>query len=190
MKGGNYMISKFFKLSLFVSSYIPVFIMIFLANLKDFSIKSIRNLWSTNSVFWEMLIVITIFSFFMIFSWLSFMKKEYKESSKEGIAIDNLELKDSEILNFFVTFIIPILSLKPNSSPSIIMNLILVIIEAIYVVSNNAVYYNVLLLLMGYHIYTFGDKKIMISKLKKSDIKFENRKPKQIGTTNIYYLRK
>ena len=70
------------------------------------------------------------------------------------------------------------------------MNLILVIIEAIYVVSNNAVYYNVLLLLMGYHIYTFGDKKIMISKLKKSDIKFENRKPKQIGTTNIYYLGK
>ena len=92
------------------------------------------------------------------------------------------------MLNFFVTYIIPILSLEPNSLPSIVMNLILIIIEGIYFVGNNAVCYNVMLILMGYHIYAFGNNNIVITRLSNSELVFNKRRAKQVGTTNIYYI--
>lgn len=64
------------------------------------------------------------------------LNKSYRTSSKEDIEINDADLKDADVLNFFVTFIVPILSLDPTSLPSIVMNLFLLLIEAIYVVSH------------------------------------------------------
>lgn len=176
-----------FRWVLFVSSYIPIFIMIFLSNLKKFTLSEFQKTWRLNPIFWWVLIILTIVSLLILIFWLSLLKRQARLKNR-SIKVDNYVLKDSDVLNYFVTYIIPILSLKPESLPSIIMNLILIIIEGIYFVGNNAVYYNVMLIAAGYHIYSFGDGNIIITRLSKQDLIFEKKDAKQIGTTNIYYI--
>lgn len=176
-----------FRWVLFISSYIPVFIMIFLANLNKFSLHELKKAWKLNPVFWWVLIILTVVSLIILIFWLYLLKKQAKLKNK-SVKVDNYVLKDSDVLNYFVTYIIPILSLKPDSLPSIIMNLMLIIIEGIYFVGNNAVYYNVMLIASGYHIYSFGNGNIIITRLSKQDLIFDKRDAKQIGTTNIYYI--
>lgn len=185
------MISKMpglvFRWVLFVSSYIPIFIMIFLSNLRKFTSSEFKKAWKLNPVFWWILIILTIVSLLILIFWLCLLKKQARLKNK-SVKVDNYVLEDSDVLNYFVTYIIPILSLKPESLPSIIMNLMLIIIEGIYFVGNNAVYYNVMLIVAGYHIYSFGDSNIIITRLSKQDLIFEKKDAKQIGTTNIYYI--
>ncbi|MCI1632350.1 hypothetical protein [Liquorilactobacillus nagelii] len=176
-----------FKWLIFVSSYIPVFVMIFLNQLKAFSEYSLKKTWHLNPTFWWSLIIISVVSIITLEIWLKLLKNESK-TNKNSFKIDHIQSYDSEVLNYFVTFIIPILSLKPESLPSVVMNMLLLVIEGIYFVSNNALHYNVLLIIRRFHIYTFGDDNIIITKKKKSDLIFDEPEAKQVGTTNIYYI--
>lgn len=176
-----------FKWVIFISSYIPIFIMIFLNNLGSFSSSSLRKTWEINIPFWSLLIILSLISVIVLFLWLHILKKESLKD-KTSFKVDSFKSYDSEVLNYFVTFIIPILSLEPSSWPSIFMNLLLLTVEGIYFVSNNALYYNVLLIVLHYHIYTFGDDNIIITKKRKSDLVFDGTKVKQVGTTNIFYI--
>lgn len=179
------MVGVIFKAIVFFSSYIPIFVMIFLNNMNSFSRKSFQETWKENPVLWITMIIISIVTLIVLFLWIEYLKKEAKNTTKQKYKLEDLQKYDSEVLNFFVTFIIPILSLKPESWPSIVMNSILVIIEGIYYISNNALYFNVILIMLGYHIYTFKDDNIVISR-KKEDQLF-SREASQMGTTNIFY---
>lgn len=175
-----------FKGSVFISAYIPVFIMIFLNNLKSFEFKNIKKTWESNIWLWIILIIIGTISLCALFLWLNLMKKESDDKTQRRYEPKNIKRYDSEILNYFVTFIIPILSLRPTSLPSIMMNLLLVVIEGIYYISNNVLYFNVILLIAGFHIYSANDESyIIVSRKTKEEIYFE--RCVQIGTTNIYY---
>ncbi len=179
------MVGVIFKAIVFFSSYIPIFVMIFLNNMNSFSRESFQETWKENPVLWITMIIISIVTLIVLFLWIEYLKKEAKNTTKQKYKLEDLQKYDSEVLNFFVTFIIPILSLKPESWPSIVMNSILVIIEGIYYISNNALYFNVILIMLGYHIYTFKDDNIVISR-KKEDQLF-SREASQMGTTNIFY---
>ncbi|MCW4398088.1 hypothetical protein LDJ81_03455 [Lentilactobacillus parabuchneri] len=181
------MIGILFRSIVFFSSYIPIFIMIFLKQMSDFSQKSFQKVWEYNSVFWIILVCLSIISLVCLFVWIHILKKS-KNSDKDKFPLENLKSYDAEVLNYFITFIIPILSLDVESWPSIVLNTLLLIIEGIYYVSNNAVYNNVILLACGYHIYTFNGNRMLISKKDKSELLFNKEKVNQIGTTNIFYL--
>ena len=184
------MLSKIFKILLFWSSYIPIFIMVFLANLHDFSKASIMALLSANPALWIELVVIIILSLTANDWWLSSMEVEFEESSKDPIDISTWKLESPNITNFLILCIVPVLTLKPESSPTIVMNLIIMLIMSVYAVRNNVGYYNFWLVLEGYHTYTF-DGKVIISKYKRGDLPFRNaEKAIQIGTTNVYYVGK
>lgn len=43
---------------------------------------------------------------------------------------------------------------------------------------------------MGYHIYTFSDDNVVITRIPKDEVIFENIGAKQVGATNIYYIGK
>lgn len=184
------MLSKIFKILLFWSSYIPIFIMVFLANLHDFSKASIRALLSANPALWIALVVIIILSLTANDWWLSSMEVEFEESSKDPIDISNWKLESPGITNLLLMCIVPVLTLKPESSPTIVMNLIIMLIMSVYAVRNNVGYYNFWLIFEGYHTYTFNGK-VVISKYKKEDMPFNNaEKAIQIGTTNVYFIGK
>ena len=57
---------KLFKWTIFLSSYVPVFIMVFLNSLKSFSMKSLKNTWQLNPPFWALLIGISIVSLIIL----------------------------------------------------------------------------------------------------------------------------
>lgn len=176
-----------FKWLIFISSYIPVFLMVFLNNLNSFSQCDIKKTWNINSTFWLILITVSILSIISLAVWLYLLKEESK-NKETSFKLDNIQAYDSEVLNYFVTFIIPVVSLKPESAPSIVMNFLLLCIEGIYFVGNNALHFNVLLIIFKYHIYTFGDNNIVVTRKRRSEILFNESRAKQIGTTNIYYL--
>lgn len=160
--------------------------MIFLNNLKSFKSEEIKRTWESNPSLWIILIVIGIISLLVLILWFGLMKKEAKDTTQPKYDLKNIKRYDSEILNYFVTFIIPILSLDPKSLPSIVMNLLLVVIEGIYYISNNVLYFNVILLIAGFHVYSAEDEKyIIVSRKSREEIYFGG--CVQIGTTNIFY---
>lgn len=184
------MLSKIFKILLFWSSYIPIFILVFLSNLHDFSKTSVKTLLSANPWLWIALFVIIVLSSAASDWWLSSMELEFEKTSKDPIDISNWKLESPSITNFLILCIVPVLTLKPESSPTIVMNLIIMLIMSVYAVRNNVGYYNFWLVLEGYHTYTFNGK-VVISKYKKEDMVFNNtEKAIQIGTTNVYFIGK
>lgn len=187
IQGGKSMIKSLLKWTLFISSNVPVFFMIYLKSLKKFTSKEMMITWQMNPFFWSSLVIISIFSMAVLIFWLIIIKKDASMNRPSYRPI-KIESYDSQILNFFVTFIIPILSLDPESWPSIIMNIILLLIEGAFFVSNNTLYFNVVLLIFGYHIYSIGEDKILITKRKKSSFFPEESETHQVGTTGIYFI--
>lgn len=177
-----------FKWTIFMSSYVPVFAMVFLNNLKSFSSMDIQRTWLANPVFWSLLVFISLFSLLVLFGWLHHLKNESKRKTQQ-FETGVLDSHDVEVLNFFVTFIVPIVSLKPSSWPSIAMNILLLVVEGIFFTKNNTLYFNVLLIVFGYHVYSFDSQKnIVITRKQKSDFDFIETKATQMGTTNIFYM--
>lgn len=184
------MLSKIFKISLFWSSYIPIFAMVFLANLHDFSKASVKALLSANLGLWIVLFAITMLSLMTSVWWISFFEEEFEESSKDSIDISDWKLESPNVTNFLVLCTVPILTLKPESNPTVAMNLLIMLMASVYAVWNNVGYYNFWLMFEGYHTYTFNGK-VVISKYKKEDMVFNNaEKAIQIGTTNVYFIGK
>lgn len=179
---------KLFKWTIFLSSYVPVFIMVFLNSLESFSMKSLKKTWQLNPLFWSSLVGVSVVSLIILFWWLHHLKKE-SESKTQKFETGKLDSHDVEVLNFFVTFIVPIVSLKPASWPSIIMNILLLAVEGIFFTKNNTLYFNVLLIIFGFHIFSFdGQKNIVITRKQRGDFELEEAKATQMGTTNIFYM--
>lgn len=161
--------------------------MIFLNNLKSFTQIELYKTWHYNPILWMFLIFISLVSFIFLISWLHFIKKE-PERGKRPVEINDIKSYDSKILDYFVTFIFPVLSLDPKLLPSIVMNFLFLTLVSIYFIKNNSLHYNVLLVILGYHVYTFNDSCILITKMDISQIKLEEFEATEVGSTQIYYL--
>lgn len=171
----------------FISSYIPVFIMSFLINLSSFKLKDLEKTWESNTYLWMVLIVIGILSLIVLILWLYLMKKESEDRTQPRYALKDIKKYDTEILIWLLTSIIFILTLRPTVIPSIAMNMLLIIITGIYFISNNVLYFNILLIIMGYHIYSAEDEtKFIITRKDKESLNFL--RCTQIGTSNIFYV--
>lgn len=175
---------------MYISSYIPVFIMIFLKNMNSFSIRGLKECWLSNKIFWIVTSSILIIAFVILLLALVcyYIAAKSKKSKNSGVHIKNLKSMDENILNVFVTYIIPLLSLNINSMPSIAMNIFFVFIEGIFFISNNAIYYNIMLIIMGFHVFSFKQgESIIISRHKRDYIVNNDIQAYQSGTTNIYF---
>lgn len=185
------MLGLMFKILLYVSSCIPVFIMVFLTNLKNFSLNELTKTYTANPYLWKTLIILSVLSLFSLIGWLIILYNiSGKENENKKIKVEDSENNDAEVLNFFITFIVPVLSLKIDSNPSIVMNLILLIMEGIFFIRNNTLHFNIWLVLLGYHVYKLKDGSILITRYLKSDLSTIDSVVAQVGTTNISYKRK
>jgi len=176
-----------FKISIFISSYTPLIVMIFLQNMNQFTLNEIERVFMLNKYFWIFLFLMMLFSIIVLVFWLSSMKKDAEKRSRT-YKLKNIKSHDGEVLNYFLTFIVPILSLDISSWPSIVMNLLLIIIEAVYFIRNNNLHFNVLLIVMGYRIYTDSMNNIIISKKDIYEIKNYSLEADQFGETKIFYI--
>lgn len=178
-----------FKWLVYLSSYIPVCIMIFLSNLNSFNSTEFFKVWNKNRPFWISILICEICCYVIFEIFLHLITSTVRKA-KVKVIVKNVKSQDLDILNYFITYIIPILSLDVSKLPSIVMNLMLVFLEGLYFVNNDKVYYNVIFLLRGYHVFSFENGKTLITKLNHDDFIFDNYYSKQFGTSNIYYADK
>ncbi|MFY2307654.1 hypothetical protein ACOSZE_09330 [Lysinibacillus fusiformis] len=175
------MLTNAYKGLLFISSFLPLYI-ILMVQFTDFD-KSLKSNLVDHKIAYSVLtglIVISIISFL----YFLFCKMNKEES------FGSVESANSEILSYFITYIVPLTTLKENDINSIIVNLILFVVMGVFYVSENQFYLNVLFKFTGFNVYQDENKKIIISKKNSNDI---SNKPhvqvKQVGN-NIFLINK
>ncbi len=182
-------IAYVYKWCIYLSSYIPVCFLIFLSNLNSFNSTDVIRTWNKNSIFWICVLICETFCY-IFFEILLYLIKATLKTAKVKVFVKEVKSQDLDILNYFITYIIPILSLNITKLPSIIMNLVLIFIEGMYFVNNDKIYYNVIFMLRGYHVFSFDSDRILITKLNHDKIAFNTYYSEQFGTSNIYYADK
>lgn len=173
---------------MFLSSYSIVFILVWLNNLKKFSFKEILNTFNQNRIFWVICAVIFVLSNIFLGLWIYLVKKDASTSTRL-YNFEHIENKDSEVLNYFITYLIPIVSLKVCSLPSIVMNLIVILIIGTNFIKNNTLHFNPTLILFGYHVYSDKNRNIILSKKSIDEIINEDLKGDQVGCgSRIFFI--
>lgn len=175
------MLTGMYKILLFVSSFLPLYV-ILIVKFYEFD-KTIKyNMVNHGGTFLVFLILIVI-------SVLTFLYFLFCELNSE-VKIGEVENMSSEILTYFITYVIPLTTLEEHNLNMIIINLILFFVIGVFYVNGNQIYLNILFTLFGFNIYQDEDKKIIISK--KSADKINNRSSvnvKRVGN-KIYVINK
>lgn len=170
------MLTKFSAWILFVSSYIPLFIIFAINNLfKYFETKSNSgNIIhpSLNLIIACSFILICIISFILLKVILTLVS-----SSTESMEVLNITKSNSDIINYLFVYIVPFISIDTSSLKDLIIFFILLIVIGVISVENNLIYINPTLYFMRYNIYKINDKCMLISR--KSDVSIK----KELGIT-------
>lgn len=141
----------FSKWTLFITSYLPLYLWLLLSNINyskfsldrliafDFDHKIIRSVF----VF---LIFVSIFKLWILF------KLDGKESTKIPRKMEISPESDS-LMNYIVTYFTPLLSFDMNNTTSIIMNSLLFLLIGLMYVGSSASYLNPVLGVFGFKIF-------------------------------------
>lgn len=178
-------------MSLYISSYIPIFLMIFINDMESIGFIQIKNTFLKNWIFWAIITVIILVCIVALWDFIKELKKT-KNKNTPPVKLTDKEIKshESEILNYFVTFLIPILTLDPTNWPSILSNAILIFLVGIYFVKNNLLSFNILLIILNFNIYKDQYSNIYITKASINEIKIKKLKAYQYNQTNIFFIPK
>ncbi|WP_214551039.1 hypothetical protein, partial [Staphylococcus pseudintermedius] len=169
--------------------YIPIFIMIFINKMERLNFASIFKTIQGNFNFWILIIFISGICLIIISDFLSQIEKSTLNNTKPiKVELHELKLNEYEIINYFITYLIPILTLDPSRWTSILSNGILIILVGIYFVRNNLLSFNIMFLIMNYRIYKDKNENIYISKHTYNKATSKNLIAFQYDESNIYYL--
>lgn len=172
--------STLVKWMIFLTSYIPLFILIIIKDFKDLTINSLKITFQGNKLFiLALLILSTISSLITIIL--------FKAEKCKSLEIKEIEKADESILEYFITYLIPLLEIELGNEVSILINIIIFIIIGVYQVKGNKLYLNIILIFLGYSIYRCNSRYILISKKSIDDIKMNNKiKVNLLGNIAIY----
>ena len=129
---------KIFRFLLFLSSYIPLFIILLLKNINNLSLSLI-------------LILISVAPLFVIRRYISV---PLKREANEPINVSRISYKGSEVLNYIVSYIIPFISFNSDiitkegiNVPNLLVFVILLLVICSLYMSSNLYYINPILTL-------------------------------------------
>lgn len=176
-----------FRSLMYISSYMPLILMLYISDMEKFSINDFFVTYNRNKIFWIISFVLVLLALIVLIIWLIRMKK-MSEVNDAKYPFGNIKSADEEVLTYFVTYIVPLVSLDVGSWTSITSNLLFIFVIGVFFVRNNTLHYNVILLLMGYHVYKTEEDHVIISKRKIYDIMNYDLKADQVGTSNIFYI--
>lgn len=172
--------STLVKWMIFLTSYIPLFILIIIKDIKDLTINSLKITFQENKLLILVLLLLSIIS-----SLLTIIL--FKAEKCEFLEIKEIEKVDESILEYFITYLIPLLEIELGNEVSILINAIIFIIMGVYQVKGNKLYLNIILIFLGYSIYRCNSGYILITKKSIDDIKMNNKiKVNLLGNIAIY----
>lgn len=175
------MISKLYKVALFISSFLPLYL-ILIIKFYNFDLTFVEN-WQVKYP------TFIIFFLLVVFSLVTFLYFLFCEMNFETNFSD-IENVNSEILTYFITYIVPLTTLEIGNLNSIIINIMLFIVVGIFYVNSDQFYLNVLFTLFGFNVYKDSNNKIVISKKSADKIRGKQSvRVKRVGT-KIYIINK
>ncbi|PTI29396.1 hypothetical protein BU072_08555 [Mammaliicoccus vitulinus] len=148
------------NICIYICNYIPLFLLIFLNEIRkaEDNQKSVCSVILEFKLYWIILLLVSVLSILvLLYRWL-------KNAQSSDEIPGELKIINTDILNYFVTYLIPLLSLDLANIYSISINFIIFIIIGVFHTKSDMLHYNLLLVLMGYNIYSNDKNKIFISK--------------------------
>ena len=162
LRKGGFDLRNWLKIILFFSSYSPLFLIIAILNIKLNDINSLKDIFPQEKLW---LVVIMFILFFLpniiLFMFIKRVKAFQPIKEKTHIYIN----KNSDVMNYIVTYLIPFLSFNFDKTNQILAFFILIIVLAIVYIHSSIFYINPILIVAGYKIYQINDKYTVITKL-------------------------
>ncbi|MGL5692885.1 MAG: hypothetical protein ACRCXA_02320 [Peptostreptococcaceae bacterium] len=160
------MITKFSKWILFISSYIPLYIIFIVSNGFDIYNKyeKIRNEKNYNI---NMLIGYSKIHIFLIITFLLlitfafiFLKAMFWRCSQHSTfeKIKDLEINNKSVNEYIIVYILPFINVQSNDYKQLTIFLMVLITIGLISVRNNRVYINPVLYSQKYNIYMFKNE--------------------------------
>ncbi|MGC2921242.1 hypothetical protein [Leuconostoc mesenteroides] len=175
--------SNWMKWSMYVMSYLPLYILILLQNMTDFSDMIKKIIWCKYS-FNDNLLEFCVFIFILILVFWALLTWEHIYSNKvsRNTKIGTYEDAGEGTLNYLATFIVPLISLKINDGNTMIANLFLFILLGQLYTMGDLLYLNPVFTIFGFHILRDKDtKKVMLSRYSISQLH-------EAGQSNLNYI--
>lgn len=172
------MITKTSKWILYISSYIPLYIIFIVSNIFDVfyvynKIKNIKEysihlLIKSTIINVKLIIVFTILIVFSLILLFSILSIDSKSSTYKNFY--SLRRNNEKINEYILVYILPFITVKSNDYKELTIFLLIFILIGIISVKNDLVYVNPILYLLKYNIYLLKypqdaiDESILITK--------------------------
>lgn len=141
----------FSKWTLFITSYLPLYLWLLFSNI-NYSKFSFERLIAFDFDHKLIRIVFVVLIFISIIKLWKLFKFDGKESIKIPRKMEISPESDS-LMNYIVTYFTPLLSFDMNNKTSILMNLLLFLLIGLMYVGSNASYLNPVLGVFGFKIF-------------------------------------
>lgn len=178
------------RIGLFISSFFPLYVLLTISNYDDIpTLKEILEIFEFKDLnaglFW---IVILLLSIISIISLLYIVKASLNECH----SFTGVNKTEDHLLNYVVTYLLPLLSIEIHETNSLIVNAGLFLLIGYLYVKNGLVYLNPLFLFFGYNIYKADNEVILITNINFYDLKnLENEEIRcRVLSYKIYLIRK
>lgn len=168
------------KTFLYLSSFFPLFILLFIQNVKirdSFGNLLTRKnflhsffekgMWSPESFFWYAVFFFLIASLVSIVSFFAFYVKA--EGISGNLLGGNFERADT--LGYIVTYIVPLTAMDISSVRSLVINFLLFFIIGIFYIKNNQFFMNPIFNLLGYNILSSDSGCVYVTKISPREMK-------------------
>lgn len=170
------------KMSMFVSSYFPLYIMLTILHFEK--IKTIFEIMTVKKLLFLICIVFSIF-----ISLLSSMII-LKGTGTKQLVVSELERPDDTVISYMMTYVIPILSIDLQNYGVIGVNFIMFLLIGYLYIRLNLLYLNPLWSIVGYLTYRANSEVVLITNIKYSELKRLNKLKGYYVANDIFIARK
>ncbi|WP_262173159.1 hypothetical protein [Saccharococcus sp. Marseille-Q5394] len=161
------MVTKFYKWLLFISSYAPLYLLLAINNynFEESITVNIRKSFEDKPqfIFWLVIIVLFLISLLTVL-----VLKKW--SLNEKMVLGKLSNFNENILSYIITYVVPLTVININDVNSMVVNLVLFLIIGYIYVNNDLIYLNVLLLIVGFRVYSDESGNKIITDLEKNEL--------------------
>lgn len=159
------MFTKKLKGIWFITSYMPLYILLIIYNLDIKSIEgknfgaSFQAVWEENAIFnWILFILCFISIIVLLFVCLLKSNKVIECTSEQ------VENCCPDVLNYFITYLFPILTMDIKNTSSVICNVLIFMIIGMFYLQSEQLHWNPTLIFIGINIFEINGKVVMTRK--------------------------
>lgn len=159
------MLTGIVKILLFISSYAPLYLLLLFANMGFENVRDIYNrqvylqAWNANSGFMICMIILVLAALFTVAGFGAI-----KSNTTLACKVEDCNNQNNEVLNYFITYLIPILSMDITDFSSVWINIFIFFIIGVLYVKSEIIHLNPLMLLMGYKIFGISNNMVISKK--------------------------